>query len=48
MEQRPTEPIPFTGFPMQHPEMQIGRPEQTTYPAAEAENEFCCDTQTWD
>ena len=40
--------IPFTGFPLKRPQMQIGRPEQTEYPAAEHESEFCCDTQTWD
>ena len=48
MEKREIDRLSVTGFPMEPPKMQISKPEQTVYPAAETESEFCCDTQTWD
>ena len=40
--------IPFTGFPMKQPEMQIGAPAPNPFEPVAAETDFSRDTQTWD
>ena len=35
-------------FPMKHPEMQIGTPEQTKLPEVPVQQEYAMDTQTWE
>jgi len=40
--------MPFTGFPMQQPEMQIAVPEKNPYSDVQSETDFSRDTQTWD
>ncbi len=35
-------------FPMKHPEMQIGEPEQAMFPDLPIEREYARSTQTWD
>ncbi|MBR5405277.1 MAG: hypothetical protein K6E36_09225 [Oscillospiraceae bacterium] len=40
--------IPFTGFPMKQPEMQIEAPPANPFSAAAEETDFSRDTQTWD
>ena len=40
--------IPFTGFPMKQPEMQIEAPAPNPYRSAAEESDFCRDTQTWE
>ena len=40
--------IPFTGFPMKQPEMQIAQPEPNPYRPVAEETDYSRDTQTWD
>ena len=40
--------IPFTGFPIRKPEMQIGAPPANPYRPAAEESDFSRDTQAWD
>ena len=40
--------IPFTGFPMKQPEMQIETPPANPYSEVAEETDFSRDTQTWD
>ncbi len=40
--------IPFTGFPMEQPDMQIAVPEPNPYQTAAEETDFSRDTQVWD
>ena len=40
--------IPFTGFPMKQPEMQIEAPAPDPFEPVAAETDFSRDTQTWD
>ncbi|MBR6419083.1 MAG: hypothetical protein IKS42_01995 [Oscillospiraceae bacterium] len=40
--------IPFTGFPMQHPEMQIGLPAKAEQPKPHETSEYAQDTECWD
>lgn len=40
--------IPFTGFSMKQPEMQIVTPEPSPYQPVAEETDFSRDTQTWD
>ncbi|MBP0971064.1 MAG: hypothetical protein J5753_03385 [Oscillospiraceae bacterium] len=40
--------IPFTGFPMKQPDMQIETPAQNPFQPVAEESDFSRDTQTWD
>ena len=40
--------IPFTGFPMKQPEMQIAAPPANPLEPVADETDFSRDTQTWD
>lgn len=40
--------IPFTGFPMKQPEIQIESPAPNPFEPVAAETDFSRDTQTWD
>ena len=48
MDARNESGIPFTGFPMQHPEMQIGLPERTQQVQPHETSEYAQDTECWD
>ena len=40
--------IPFTGFPMKQPEMQLETPAANPFQPVAEESDFSRDTQTWD
>ena len=40
--------IPFTGFRMKQPEMQIAAPAPNPYQTVAEETDYSRDTQTWD
>ena len=48
MEKLNMDCIPFTGFAMMQPEMQIETPAPNPYEPVAEETDFSRDTQTWD
>lgn len=48
MEKNVPDYIPFTGFSMKQPEMQIETPAPNPFCEVAEETDFSRDTQTWD